>query len=72
LRFEIVEGRSLETDESRRCEGGHAASDLELRKKVEGKRPEDPEQISIVNRGGSRRTADLIRKAKVPKWEQNR
>jgi hypothetical protein len=33
---------------------------------------EDPENILIIDREGSRRTIDLVEEAKVPKWEHNR
>jgi hypothetical protein len=45
--------------------------DLELQRKAEEERSEDPEKISIVDRGGSRRTVDLVEEAKVPKREQS-
>jgi hypothetical protein len=53
LKFENPEGRSPENDDSRRCEGGHVAPDLELWEKVEEEKSEDPEEISIIDRGGS-------------------
>jgi hypothetical protein len=38
LRLEIAEGRKVENDESRRCEEGHAAPDLELGKESGGEK----------------------------------
>jgi hypothetical protein len=54
-----------------RCEGGHAASDLELRRKSEEERPEDPEKILVVDQRRSCRIIDLVEEAKVPKWKHN-
>jgi hypothetical protein len=42
---------------------------LELWRIAEGECTEVLKDISIVDRGGGRRTVDLVEEAKVPKWE---
>jgi hypothetical protein len=71
LRFEDAEGRSPGNDESHRCEGGHATPDLGLggRQRKGGERFEVLVKISVIDRGRSRRTVDLVEEAKFPKQE---